>query len=320
MLANQTARDQSNNSALHLCSMYGYTDIAKLLVQYNADLESVNSYKKSALDEALYFGHVDIIKMPNPQNDGQNYKDWCSRKCVHEGICKPVPIEQYRNDERVKNEWCTGLHLAAHEGCCPAMNAYIDDVSINTLDQSGRTPLFYASHGRHNKDLCIKYDMSKGHPECWQILLSKDKIDVNVKDKDGQTALFYAARAGKYQICEALLDKGADINAADNNNQTALHHAAMRNQGLVIMTLINRGADFTVRDICDKTALDLAVKLKHNVTAEWIKHLCQVSALIFSNLRKEADAYIQGGEKTKPMSRLITFLFFNFWQYTFTVI
>ncbi|MFH1642606.1 MAG: ankyrin repeat domain-containing protein [Nanoarchaeota archaeon] len=85
-------------------------------------------------------------------------------------------------------------------------------------------------------------------------LLAKG-ADVNAKDYvGGETALIEAAWAGRTEIVEILLSKGADIEAA-SYGRTALYFAAMRGQTKTIEVLLAKGADVNAKDVGGNTPL-----------------------------------------------------------------
>ncbi|KAM7217587.1 Ankyrin repeat-containing domain protein [Rhypophila decipiens] len=82
----------------------------------------------------------------------------------------------------------------------------LDSSSINSLDDVGFPPLFWA---------CLR-----GDTEAVQLLLQHG-ADVNARTARGQTAL-HPSKSRKPAIVHALLEKGADINAEDQFGQTPL--------------------------------------------------------------------------------------------------
>ncbi|MFH0824890.1 MAG: ankyrin repeat domain-containing protein [Pseudomonadota bacterium] len=84
------------------------------------------------------------------------------------------------------------------------------DVSVNSTDLNGWTPLIIAS--------------SYGKTAIVEFLLERD-ADVNAKDGDGCTALIRAARGGYTDIVRLLLQHGADQSLKDRQGMTALDRA-----------------------------------------------------------------------------------------------
>ena len=54
-------------------------------------------------------------------------------------------------------------------------------------------------------------------------------LDLETRDPNGNTFLNYAAKAGRYEIAELLLKKGAFVNTQNNDLNTPLHYAKAYN-------------------------------------------------------------------------------------------
>ena len=117
-----------------------------------------------------------------------------------------------------------------------------------------------------------------GHTAVWQVLIRDTyKADINVTDKLGLSILYHAAEAGKFDIVEALIERGADVNLADKNKQTILHHAAGKGNFEIIRRMYDLGADVFVSDVCGKSPLDIAIKMRHKEATEWLTYFSLVS-------------------------------------------
>lgn len=84
--------------------------------------------------------------------------------------------------------------------------------------------------------------------------------DVNAKDKRGWTALHFAAQDYRLEIAGLLLEHGADPNAKDEHGNGPLFRATFDSQGRgeVIRMLLSRGADPRMKNAHGVSALDLA--------------------------------------------------------------
>lgn len=90
--------------------------------------------------------------------------------------------------------------------------------------------------------------------------------DVAYRNIHQETALLWAACSGHYDLCRALLERGAPVNAQSHDGWTALMHAARRGgaantataQHALTRLLLDAGADVTLRSAHAMTALAVA--------------------------------------------------------------
>ncbi|MBB4634024.1 ankyrin repeat domain-containing protein [Longimicrobium terrae] len=84
--------------------------------------------------------------------------------------------------------------------------------------------------------------------------------DVNAKDKRGWTALHFAAQDYQLEVAGLLLDHGADPNAQDEHGNGPLSRATFNSQGRgeVIRMLLSKGADPQIKNAHGVSAIDLA--------------------------------------------------------------
>ncbi|XP_045156525.1 osteoclast-stimulating factor 1-like [Mercenaria mercenaria] len=98
------------------------------------------------------------------------------------------------------------MHEAAKRGNVSFLNECLDNqVSVNSLDKAGSTPLHWAAHG--------------GHIECMQILLNKPHCEVSVQNKLGDTPIHSAAWKGHADAVDLLLEKGAQVNIRNKDGK-----------------------------------------------------------------------------------------------------
>lgn len=61
--ANIDAGDKHNNTSLHIATMFGYTNIVKMLLDSGANIEAINDNNEKPLDIACKKGNLFIGKM-----------------------------------------------------------------------------------------------------------------------------------------------------------------------------------------------------------------------------------------------------------------
>jgi serine/threonine-protein phosphatase 6 regulatory ankyrin repeat subunit B len=76
-----------------------------------------------------------------------------------------------------------------------------------------------------------------------------------MKNNNGRTTLMEASTAGRTEIVQMLLEKGADLDVKDDNGKTALMEASTSGRTEIVQMLLEKGADLDVKDDNGKTAL-----------------------------------------------------------------
>lgn len=105
--------------------------------------------------------------------------------------------------------------------------------------------------------LCLSPKIPKPMVE----LFISQGADVNGKcGGSGPTPLMYAAGAGRCDLAQLLLAKGAKVNDALKNGMTALMAAALKNRVEMVKLLLKKGADVNMKNTDGNTALAIAVK------------------------------------------------------------
>lgn len=175
--------------------------------------------------------------------------------------------------------------------------AVANGFDVNTLDQKGFPPLFYAAalsedpkiiqalvengaqvNGMHNNfsSLIIAASMNP-NPEVTLALIEAG-AEVDKKNQLGGTALTYAAKNGQYPVnISRLIQNGADVNLRLDDGTTPLMFAAESNDNTaVIEALIGLGAKVNAQNQTGRTALMYAF-IKKN-TSEVIQVLLENGA------------------------------------------
>lgn len=184
---NINARDDNENTPLHLAAKAGKSDIVALLHNYHAQCNLQNSFGDTPLHLAVTGGHSDcfkeLMKYDNMEIDLKN------------------------------NNMSTPLHCAAKTGNSEIVGRLLDiSADCNAQDISGDTPLHKTARigDKTGCDLILKYP----------------GVDVNMKNKMLMTALHLAAQHNNHEVTQLLLDKGANWKLRDKHDKIPLHYAA----------------------------------------------------------------------------------------------
>jgi hypothetical protein len=108
------------------------------------------------------------------------------------------------------------LHAAADSGNLEVARKLIEynPSYINAGDETGWTPLHWASGSTHFKDGSVLR------------LLLEHGADINAQNQAGRTPLHLASKYGWLEVVPLLLEHGADVKAKNDSGETALQFAA----------------------------------------------------------------------------------------------
>lgn len=165
---------------------------------------------------------------------------------------EPVENEPFQSD-------CKDIFEAAQRGTTDDVRYFVDkDVSVNTKDRSGNTPLHVAAQSNPDVEV-LKY------------LVSRD-ADIDARNNNGDTTLHMAAQSNfNVEILEYLVLHGVGVNARNSNGDTPLHVAAWNPDVEVLQYLVFQSTDVNVKNNVGNTPLhDVALS---NSNEEVVKHL-----------------------------------------------
>ncbi|RYP12006.1 hypothetical protein DL765_007522 [Monosporascus sp. GIB2] len=195
-------KDEVRLTALHLAAKEGYEAVVRLLLDYGADVNANDLYRrKTALHLAAGEGYEAVVRLLLDYGADVNAKD--------------------------KDEW-TALHWVAQRGYEAVIRLLLDyGVDVNVMEKYRRTALHLAA--------------KEGYEAVVRLLLDYG-ADVNAKDKDKWTALHWAAPKGHEAAIRVLLDHGVEVNAKNTDGVTALQRAAGEEHEEVVQLLRSAGA------------------------------------------------------------------------------
>lgn len=144
----------------------------------------------------------------------------------------------------------TLLHNAAYDGNIELVTTAIaNGADLEALDKKGQTALILASR--------------QGHAEVVAILLAS-KVRVDHTDEEGWTALRSAAWAGHSMVVSLLLGAGAEVDHTDSDKRTALRAAAWGGHEEIVIQLLEHQAEVNKADSDGRTALIAAAYMGHS--------------------------------------------------------
>lgn len=247
------AIDSSRKTALHIASGAGHKEIVELLLAHGADVNAGAYYNRTAAEFAMDAHHDEIVRL-----------------LVSKGAdISPLHLAIYLKDEakaRSLIEAGADVNKRTPYGTSPLQRAVdagfkglaelliAKGADVNAKDNWDWTPLHSAAY--KSKDMVE--------------LLLANGANINAKDGDGRTPLWYARKEGYTEIINLLLPARSKVNERDDSGRTALHHAASNGWEDVTQALLGRGADVDTRDKESITPLHLAAENGHEKIVEML--------------------------------------------------
>ncbi len=271
--ANIDTKDSYGNTPLHSVRKI---EIAKLLVENGADVNSRNRDRETPLHNLAHYckgADAELVKFYISKGADVNARN-------NEGYT-PLDIAvamSYKNIAAALHE-AGGEHgdplgaellKAAKDGDLNRVKELVKQgVDISFKDIFGYTPLLVAAIW--------------GHKEIVELLIANG-ANINLYSKEGsRTALHLAAEGDSKDLVKLLIDKGAYIEAKSFFGETPLHTAArshFKENGEIVETLISAGASVNSRDECGQTPLWNAAEYNHLEAAKiLIKNGVDINAI-----------------------------------------
>ncbi len=253
---------------LHCAARYGHKEVAELLIAKGADINAKDTRGRTPTDLAINQGRKELAKL----------------------------LASKGSD--------VSLHTAAYIGDLQRVEKFIDGgTNVDAKDQKGQTALHYAA--KVGQIAVAKLLIANGadvNAGEWTPLqeaayCSKDMVEFLIAkganiNASGWSPLHSALDAGRFDIVDLLLAKGADANIRDGEGRTPLHiaasYAASRYPKIVEL-LISNGADVKAKDNDGKTALSYAIENEHTEIVELL-------------IAKGADVNARDGDGRNPLS------------------
>lgn len=227
-----SARDQDEDTPLHVAAYVGNTAIAKMLLSNKADIEAANRNGDTPLCEAATRGKsamagflISMGANVNARAQLRNTPLLCAIEADR------LDMAEYLLSHGADVNKISGDRLplsAAANASNPKMVELLlsHGADVNGRDTQGRTALHILASVIPMSDLVDdKATTAK--------VLVEHGAKVNIQDKEGKTPLFHAAENGDTSLVRSLLDHGAKTQIVDNGGNIPLCYA--KNAAIVRM-------------------------------------------------------------------------------------
>lgn len=267
---------------LRWAALWGFVDIARLLIERGAKVNVKEKNGKTSLFWAAREGHqemTDLLISKGAMRKGSENKYLLTAAQYGNAALAKLVIDRGA-DVNVRGEFGkTPLHFASQRGDAETVDVLLAaGADPNSRSVLKRIPLHYAK-GRqvvaklveagaeievrdHEgiTPLCSVFDT-----EAMEELIKRG-ASVNNKDcTRGWTALFWASSGSPVHLdrVKLVLRQGVDMNIRDRKGNTLLDYAVADGHNDLAMLLIESGANIYMLHESGRTLLDLAIKHKN---------------------------------------------------------
>jgi len=246
-------KDMTGRSLLQNVVVWGNHQMAKVLLQYGADVNSVDNYGRIVLYDALAYGDqhflryllsLDKLNINHIDDEGNTLmqypevtkNDAIAKDILIAGIDPTITKEDeesflYKTMLRDDKDSESVFEVALDHGA-----------NVNARTLSGNTILMELIY--------IASTLSKNEKSKRNLYLSRAKKmvahhgDLNALDPNGETGLFHAIRIVDIELINFLLTYGIDANIQDTHGKAVLEYAIYYGIEKIdlILLLINHGA------------------------------------------------------------------------------
>ncbi|KAJ5901486.1 hypothetical protein N7495_002014 [Penicillium taxi] len=241
---------------LSWASEKGYSEVVKLLLGTDVNVDSKTRYQRTPLSWASYNGHTKVVKLllgtDVDVNSKDNYQQTPLSLASKNGHSEVVKLllgadADVNSEDKYQQ---TPLSLASEHGHSEVVKLLLGtDVNVNSGDRYQQTPLSWASEN--------------GHSEVVKLLL-RTNIDVNSEDEFQRTPLSWASENGRLKVVELLLGTDVNVNSGDRYQQTPLSWASKNGHSEVVKLLLGTDVDVNSEDEFQRTPLSLASENGHS--------------------------------------------------------
>ena len=267
--ADLNAPRNDRSTPLHDAALYGWIDVARVLLEHAVNVDAVDDARKIALHKYVNARDAEGNTPLHCVSEGD---DLGGDNIARSDIARLL-LEHGANVNAQENTHSTPLHLAAQYGRVEVLHVLLEHVAIpgtvddesksafheyvNVQDEDGNTPLHLASEGLLQRGRNISLSFSNVAR-----LLLKYGADVNALESNQSTPLHVAAECGTIEVVRVLLEHVADLAAEDDDRKTA------------VSEYVN------ARDAGGKTPLDLVYESPHWEDPRAAQFLPKVSKLL----------------------------------------
>ncbi|KAL9601193.1 MAG: hypothetical protein Q9219_002693 [cf. Caloplaca sp. 3 TL-2023] len=274
---------------LMLACRRGKVDVARLLLERGASINTRSHAESTALFEAVMANQSPVVKTllgsskldVNEEHllNSERTALMFAIKDNYTDIVSLLLADPRIDIDKVDLEGNTALMFAAKAGQTDSLSQLLEQekISVDIVDQNKSSALIHAARNGWTeivdrlllkganpliKDLdggtALLRAIDNGHTAVVQRLLESSDASSQEKDHAGRTLLHGAAINGYSEIIKLLIEQGHDKDAQDDKGRTPLHDASRNGKTEAVTTLLSLGANTHLEDTYDRTPWTVA--------------------------------------------------------------
>jgi ankyrin repeat protein len=269
-------QDSNGDTALHVAASWGYSQIARFLLENGASMLVRNNFLITPLHLAAINGKTETFSVlldwagKGKEALSKTILDEITFVCSESGTNDKSILDLLTRFQSQKSDkgagWSRKASLLLIEACMSGDLEKATDVLAHKASPEARDP---------DGTSVLRLACRKGDDRLVRLLTDHGAL-VNKKSKTGWTPLMEACAEGHLSIASMLLEKGALTNARTYVNTTALILAARGGFAEIVKLLLDHGADQTIQikspaADAGKDAFRVAIEHSHEEIALMIK-------------------------------------------------
>ncbi|XP_066980457.1 uncharacterized protein [Macrobrachium rosenbergii] len=239
------ARNQMCWTLLHLASFEGQAEIAEVLIDAGASVNSCTTDMSTPLHRGCAQGNRKAVELLvkkgayiNAQDKNGNTPLHEAARGFHTSVVK-VLIENKADKTRLNKKKQSFLNLIGQQ-LMPSVESGDSEVLQQWLEW-GASP---DTKGNLHWSI-LHHACARGQLNIASLLIERG-ADVNIEDSNKTTPLHSACFHGHSRIASLLIDSNANVNAQDQRGNTPLHSAVLGGHAELVNLLLERNCDTTI--------------------------------------------------------------------------
>ena len=270
------AEDGSGQTPLFIAIEKKNVDLVKILLKLKADVNHLNFYKRTALQECARSGNIEIYDLLSIQAKNKENIDNHGQNIVFDAVISkneqmikkilldrnPSKINFNQKDENNRNFLFSFIKSEIED--YKLIEEIIFDYSnlLNEQDKMGNTVLIEAVKLLISKKTI--YDKEEEPLYYFIKSMCSAKIDESIANKNSEIALFLALSSKRLEVIKLLLDAGISPNVKDESGNTPLSEIAIKGEKQlpIVSLLIDYAANPDIKDNENKTIIEKLIDIE----------------------------------------------------------